>query len=751
MSATAYPSFSRPAESIELEAARRHVRQLAGQIADLARSNREPEAFYPEFLTRVVEALGAYRGIVWRSLGQTRFELLTQVQRTQPEEPLEETLMEEWEQAEWHRGLLARSQQSPLAAPPQASPLLRPTSKSGLADQAQAQPANPTRKVFSPPDPPGENTGRPETPQGPTSARAVGNPTPWLLLLSPIETEGEGSLVVEIVQRREASLAAPRQLRFVAEMAELAGGYFRRRRLEQLRQETVVWQELETFARQVHARLDPAQTAYTFVNEGRRLIGCDRATVLVAEGKRSKVLAISGQAEWDPRSPVLRLLSRLVSTVLAGKEPIYYTGQTPEVSPQIESLLESYVDRTHTKALAIVPLWPTAELKPHPSPIDSDDLQAEPVPGKEHLSEPTRPIGAFVIERFEASEIPDSMRNRLEAVARHGETALSHSLHHHGIFLRPVWEALGRNAWVVWARTMPRLLWGMVAVALVVTGLLYTPARLEMEARGTLQPVVQQDVFAGIDGRVEKVLVAHRDRVLGPNPQTDRPGTLLCVLRSYELEEEMARLVGERATLEERLAAISRALLERQLPTVESDRLSAEQASVRQRLQSLDAQLALCRRKQEELSIHSPIDGEIITWDVAGLLLHRPVLRGDRLLRIAQTEGPWQVELEVPEDRIGHILQAQQNADSPLRVRFILAADPSKTYEGILQQIHSGAELRGSEGRSVLATVQIEKTEVSPLLPGSEVRAQVDCGRCSLGYRLFHDLIAWARRMWFQW
>jgi hypothetical protein len=66
-----------------------------------------------------------------------------------------------------------------------------------------------------------------------------------------------------------------------------------------------------------------------------------------------------------------------------------------------------------------------------------------------------------------------------------------------------------------------------------------------------------------------------------------------------------------------------------------------------------------------------------------------------------------------------------------------------------LVEIDTSAQQRPGEGRTVLAKVQIDAGQVRPLLPGSQVRARIDCGRCSLGYRWFYDLWAWLRRLWF--
>ena len=744
------------------------VRQLAGQLAELARSELPPEEFFPEFLKRLVPTFGACRAMIWRSQGGRPLELLTDVQPGQSEPPLEDRVSSgesaepgpggqglgspgcdaegDWIRQNWHQKLLKRAEQTPLAAPPKGPE----ADEASSPDQPDSSPkAGGFRQARGRLDVP--SPGQPDSlPTGPSSK----NPTGCLLLFAPIGSEAGQSVVVELVLPGSASLAAPRLLRLLAQMAELANRYLRRRRMAELQQEAAFWRQVERFVHQVHARLDPAWTAYTFVNEGRRLLGCDRLSLLVADGNRCRVLAISGSSEFDPRSPALRLLGRLTGAVLAAKEPLVYSGPTDGLAPQVQTFLERYVDQTHTKALVIWPLWPTDEHSAEPNSAqpkeDADGLDwAGSAAEGGTVSANGRPIGALVLEQFEAAEIPAPMRRRLEVVARHGQSALHHSLQYDGIFLRPVWEALGRNAWVVWARSWPRLAWVGLAGAVLLAVFLFTPSRLEVEATGTLAPVAQQDVFASMDGRVEKVLVDHGDRVQGPDAESGRPGTLLCILRNYELEEELARLSGERATLQERLAALSRALLERQLSPVESDRLSAEQASVRQRLQSLDVQLAVCRQKQEQLHIYSPIAGQVITWDVAGLLLRRPVQRGDRLLRIAQTDGPWHVELWVPEDRIGHVLRAKQQAEEPLPVRFILAADPTRSHEGRLVEIDTSAQQRPGEGRTILAKVQIEASQVQPLLPGSQVRARIDCGRCSLGYRWFHDLWAWLRRLWF--
>src|SRR3712207_5124386 len=51
--------------SDEFENAKRQIRGLIGEIAQLAQSDLQPEEFYAAFLQRVVQALAAVGGAVW--------------------------------------------------------------------------------------------------------------------------------------------------------------------------------------------------------------------------------------------------------------------------------------------------------------------------------------------------------------------------------------------------------------------------------------------------------------------------------------------------------------------------------------------------------------------------------------------------------------------------------------------------------------------------------------------------------------
>ena len=106
----------------------------------------------------------------------------------------------------------------------------------------------------------------------------------------------------------------------------------------------------------VHASLHPRDTSYTIANEGRRLIDCDRVSVAIRRGYKCAIEAVSGQDMFDKRSNTIRLLAKLATEVVAAGEPLWYTGDTSNLAPQIEEAVQEYVDEAHTKMIAVLPL-----------------------------------------------------------------------------------------------------------------------------------------------------------------------------------------------------------------------------------------------------------------------------------------------------------------------------------------------------------------------------------------------------------
>jgi hypothetical protein len=161
----------------------------------------------------------------------------------------------------------------------------------------------------------------------------------------------------------------------------------------------------------------------------------------------------------------------------------------------------------------------------------------------------------------------------------------------------------------------------------------------------------------------------------------------------------------------------------------------------------------------EKLNVRSPRTGISTTWQVYEKLINRPVERGQKLMTVANPAGEWELVLQMPEEKMGHILAArkklksdlaERGQDADLNVTFILATHPDTELTGTIKEIHTIAEVQGETGNTVQIKVALDKAQlhsagIHDLRPGAGVTAMVHCGKTSLGYAWFHDLIAFVQ------
>ena len=96
-------------------------------------------------------------------------------------------------------------------------------------------------------------------------------------------------------------------------MCDLACDYLKNRRLRQLEENQSLWRQLEQFVQALHRSLDVRATAYAVVNEGRRLIGCDRVSLALAYGGRCRIEAVSGLDSIDRRATEVQAAGQLAA------------------------------------------------------------------------------------------------------------------------------------------------------------------------------------------------------------------------------------------------------------------------------------------------------------------------------------------------------------------------------------------------------------------------------------------------------
>jgi multidrug resistance efflux pump len=669
----------------QVERAKREIQGLVHEIAELSRSEIAPTDFYDAMLNKVVAALAAPGGAVWTVAEAGGLQLAYQINLRQTglvENPIGQAQ---------HGRLLHQVLNGSEGA------LVAPHSGAGEATDNDEE--------------------------------AAANPTEFLLVLAPVHNDQGPQGVVEIFQRPGARVTTQRgYLRFLLQVCEFAGDFLKARRLRHLSEKQTLWEQLETFTRTAHEKLSVRQTAYTIVNEGRRLIGCDRVSVAIRHGGRCPIEAVSGQDTFDKRSNVTVLLSKLAAAVVKTGEDVWYSGDTSDMAPQVEAALDAYVDESHTKAMAILPL---VEPRDEEAKFTED---AEP--------DPARVIGALIVEQMVDSRTPEGFLHRVEVVRTHSATALTNSLEYEGLFLMPLWRTLGKSTRLFRGRTLPKTLAVVTGVAALIAFLCFYPADFKLEGDGRLRPKVRHNVWAEVDGEVQEVLVEHDEPVT--------KGQVLVVQRSRDLEKEIASLEGQlQKDLADMSATRSELDYDDELTEVDKSQKEAHINQLAASVESLKRQLELLNSKQELLRVRSPIEGRVVTWNVEEQLLGRPVNRGENLLEVADPASDWELEVMMPESRMGHIAKAWTDTGGKLPVTFFLALNPKEKLEGKVEEIHRSAEIRGEEGNTVLVRVAFDQSRLRDVIEdpkiGATATAAVHCGQRAIGYVWLHDLIDFVR------
>ncbi|MDA1013470.1 MAG: HlyD family efflux transporter periplasmic adaptor subunit [Planctomycetota bacterium] len=278
---------------------------------------------------------------------------------------------------------------------------------------------------------------------------------------------------------------------------------------------------------------------------------------------------------------------------------------------------------------------------------------------------------------------------------------------------------------------------GLLAVA--VCGLVFIQADFEISGRGELQPRIRRQVFAEIDGVVDVPPVSHGTRVTSKQQ--------LLALRNVDLEYEFSRVTGEIAAKEQARDGVLGKLLSLDFSAVDAiptrNSLTAEKKELDAQLESLLALKAILDKQQKLLTVQSPIDGRVLTWDVEQLLLDRPIKRGQRLVTVADLQGPWILELHVSDRDIGHVSAARLKSDNSLQVEFVLATNPDESFLGSVTSVAMNTTTNEEGDSTVLVTVDIDEAEIGDLRPGATVIPRIRCGRRSLGYVWFHGVWDW--------
>ena len=487
----------------------------------------------------------------------------------------------------------------------------------------------------------------------------------------------------------------------VAAVAVVVVEFHRGRQLTRMFSLSAERDRVATLCQSLHATLDRQRIALDLANDGATALRLDRVSVLLADESGFRLESATAVQDLNRRANASRAIEQLVFEVRQLGVALPWTSADSSHVAARAYLQESGATRVRVEPLG-------------PKPGSWNDA-----------------CGAVVWESF-GSEPLNPDYDGVAEVCRHASLALANSatLDSQGLSGRLLrWKALARSRQ---ARTITAVMVGvMLALAVI-------PADLELEAHGQVQPARRRSVFAPADGIITQVAVSNAALVAAGEP--------LAVMRNSELDLEEQRVRGEIATTNARLAAVRAARVEhdrRGSNSSSAGQLTADEEELKQSQASLHRQLEIVNRRTAEMTLRSPLAGQVVRWDMIRSLESRPVRQGQLLMQVVDPAGPWEIELRIPDRHLRHVLAAQSAAKEPhgVPVRFLFRMSPNATFSAKLNGVNLATDLDPAGELTTLATVTLNPKEIPDLRPGSSVIAKIDCGRRSLGYVWLRELL----------
>lgn len=563
----------------------------------------------------------------------------------------------------------------------------------------------------------------------------LANPTDYPLLIAPIAGDDRVVGLIEVFHANTFDPTAdPAVGQAVVGAAALLAHQLQNRQRKDLSNQQRLWQQLETFARDVHTSLDPAEVASVVANEGLRLTGGDRLCVAVRHGSRIVIEAVSGTDRVEKNSNLVHKLRVLCKRVMDRGEKLVFSGVADEsLPPDVFAALNDYLGESQSRLLVVLPL------------MDKRDIAFK-----------NAPRSALVLEAFSPTDTPDALASRLDVLGRHAVAALYNSVEHRQIPFRLVWQPALRLQKGLGGKARAITIGVTAAVIVLVAALLWVPYPLKMDAKGQLLPESRSWVYAPVEGQVLSFAP-------GLKPAVDVvEGQSLILMHDGQLELRIVQLQNEitaaQHDVESLTAQFSAATTDSERKSIAGERKKKEYVRDRKRkeLQTMAERTHADLSRPGHFWVRSPQPGTVLNWDFRENLTNRQVKPSDPLIRVGDKTGAWEIELKIPHKHVGQVLRAfpADDPDAELDVDILLLSAPTRTFKGKLTRKQVGGEATPNKDDPtdaepvLLASVRLdgpdidEEDRVPPelLVPGTEVHAKVRCGKRRLGYSLFYGV-----------
>jgi GAF domain-containing protein/biotin carboxyl carrier protein len=447
-------------------------------------------------------------------------------------------------------------------------------------------------------------------------------------------------------------------------------------------------------SREITSTLDIDRVIATIVNRADTIVPSERCAILLADGNRLEVRAVSGHVEVDRKDKDIRDLEEILSWVHLSGQGVYISEVDGEIETEREETKEKfrrYFEATEMKTFVAYPL--------------KDE--------EGHL-------GTISVESSQPYFVSEDKLEAFNILANQATVAIRNASLYRQIPLIGVMQPI--VGWRSRLKKIPAWTWVRRATyaAFLTAALVFIPWNMKIGGQVVVLPEKNFLVTAEIEGVVETVHFREGDLVT----QGDLLATL--VDRDQRIEAEEAR---SRFEIAEREVAQYEARL---------DRVAARQArSVRDQRRD---EYAILRQELSKTRITAPLDGVLLTPRLerkVGTLLDK----GETFCRIADMTDI-AVDILVPEVDIAEIEIGQ-------RIRLKIDAFPTETFIAGVDLIGQAA-VEQDHDRFFIVRGRLNDGGL-PLRAGMVGRAKIEIGYRSFGYAFLRGPARFFWRILWKW
>lgn len=468
------------------------------------------------------------------------------------------------------------------------------------------------------------------------------------------------------------------------------------------------------------------ESAYLIVNAVAMATHASRVSIVHAEPPgAAQLLAVSGVANIAPAAQLVTRLEQLCWRAIEERQAFCHYSPNPQDT-------DTPRDSVEFSNFACLPLTVPFEHEMHCQTAmllewtDYEDYLA----GIATLNAVLPMLSATWLQGERWSKVPVWVRARVDRNLAQPP--------------RSAWQArLRRFAWVG-----SGLLLGILA--------LNFPCSFSIPVSGSLEPIEQRVIYAPLDGIVNEIFVADEQPI-------DR-NELLLSMRSPMLEIEFQDVLSEiKANVQKRDVlnlTINQLAGNPENSDTTQSRLSSEIRQLEIQLQTLEEKRDALSQELHKLQVQAPLTGIVMAREIDRFLDSRPVRRGEALFRIVQLDGPWRLQLMVPDKDVGYIQDRFFGPSSTGRglladgadaeFEFVITSRPDLRYQATATWLGQAARNPTGEGMFVDLFASVDRIVAQQGYMGATVQASIDCGKQPFWFVWSRPFVeALQRRLWF--